>query len=140
MKQSPIFSLADPVETTGDKYELVELGESIDGYHVRILFKSVQSSILYIDYKNPVEFSRYLTMYNITNKRGSIYGVLFVVYRDKMEIVNNRMIVRCEENDLHDFEPFPVSPDPNMLLFKSGSGCSIILLGDREQSDYVVKE
>jgi hypothetical protein len=80
-------------------------------------------------------------MYNFVNGRGTVYGYLFVVDEEKLEIIDNRMIVRCNVRETHNFEALTISSEKTKLLFyKSGSGCLLILSAGNEQSEYIVRE
>ena len=139
---SLIFSLADEVEITSKNVnEFVRLGKAHDGFHAAVFFRPVVQTLLLIDHKNPVVLNRFCTMYNFVNRRGTVYGHLFVVDDSKLEIVDNRMIVRCNVREKYDFETLTISNDKTKLLFfKSSSGCLLTLIAGQEESAYLVRE
>uniref|UniRef100_S5WBD1 Uncharacterized protein n=1 Tax=Pseudomonas phage PaBG TaxID=1335230 RepID=S5WBD1_9CAUD len=96
---------------------------------------------LRIDHKNPIILNRFCTMYNFVNNRGTVYGHLFVVNETKLEIIDNRMIIRCNQREKYDFEALTLSNEKTKLLFfKSSSGCLLVLSAGNEQSEYLIKE
>lgn len=139
---SLIFSLADDVEVTSKSVNSFErLGHAHDGYHVAVYFRPVVQAILRIDYENPNVLNRFCTLYNFVNRRGTVYGYLFVVDESKLEIIDNRMIVRCNQRETYNFESLTISSEKTKLLFyKSSSGCLVIVSAGGEKSDYIVRE
>ncbi len=140
-KVSPVFSLADPVTITVKAVNEFDcLGEAFDGYHVAVFFRQLVNSVVSIDHKHPVALNRYCTMYNFINNRGTLYGHLFVVDKSKLDIKENRMIVRCNVREKSDFELQTFSSEKTKLLFfKSSSGTLIAIIAGAEQSECVVQ-
>lgn len=139
---SLIFSLADEVEITSQGVNTFErLGTAHDGYHVAVFFRPVVQAMLLIDHKNPMVLNRFCTMYNFVNRRGTVYGHLFVVDATKLEINDNRLVVRCNVREKYDFETLTLSSEKTKLLFfKSSSGCLLVLSAGNENSEYLVRE
>lgn len=139
---SLIFSLADEIEITSKSVNAFErMGSSHDGYHVAVFFRPVVKSLLRIDHEKPVVLNRFCTMYNFVNKRGTVYGHLFVVDESKLELIDNRMTVRCNVREKYDFETLTISSEKTKLLFfKSSSGCLLVLSAGNENSEYLIKE
>jgi len=139
---SLIFSLADEIEITSKSVNAFErMGSSHDGYHVAVFFRPVVQTLLRIDHKNPVVLNRFCTLYNFVNSRGTVYGHLFVVDESKLELIDNRMIVRCNQREKYDFEALTISSEKTKLLFfKSSSGSLLVLSAGNEKSDYLIKE
>ena len=139
---SPIFSIADDIEITSKGVNTFErLGAAHDGYHIAVFFRPVVQASLRIDHKNPIILNRFCTMYNFVNNRGTVYGHLFVVNETKLEIIDNRMIIRCNQREKYDFEALTLSNEKTKLLFfKSSSGCLLVLSAGNEQSEYLIKE
>lgn len=139
---SLIFSLADEIEITSKSVNtFTRMGTSHDGYHVAVFFRPVVNSLLTIDHGKPMVLNRFCTMYNFVNKRGTVYGHLFVVDESKLEITDNRMIVRCNMREKFDFETLTISSEKTKLLFfKSSSGCLLVLSAGNENSEYLIKE
>lgn len=138
---SPIFSMVDPVEITSEGLTFEELGESHSGYHVVISFKKLAHVPLFVEHSSPMPINRFCTMYNLVNKRGTVYGYLFVVDRERFSIKNNRMILRCNVKDTYDFEVLSITSEKNRLLFyRSSSGCTLVSIVGKERSDYLVHE
>jgi len=139
---STIFSLADKVELTSENVNSFErLGKAHDGYHIAVFFRPVVGLLLSIDHKNPTVLNRFCTMYNFVNGRGTVYGHLFVVDESKLAIQENRMIVRCNKQELYDFEQLTLSSEKTKLLFfKSNSGCLLVMFAGNETSEYLIRE
>lgn len=139
---SPIFSLADQVEITCREVNAFErMGHSHDGYHVAVFFKPVVQTLLSVDHKNPTVLNRYCTAYNFVNGRGTIYGHLFVVDESKLELQDNRMVIRCNVKEKYDFEALTLSNEKTKLIFfKSSSGCLLVVSAENESSPYLVRE
>lgn len=139
---SLIFSLADDVEVTSKSVNSFErLGRAHDGYHVAVFFRPVVQSLLKIAHTKPMVLNRFCTVYNFVNDLGTVYGYLFVVDESKLEITDNRMVVRCNVRETFNFEPLTISSEKTKLLFyKSGSGCLLILSAGAEKSEYIVRE
>lgn len=139
---SLIFSLADEVEVTSKSvYSFERLGHAHDGYHVAVYFRPVVQAFLKIDHTKPIVLNRFCTMYNFVNGRGTVYGYLFVLDESKLEITDNRMIVRCNVREAFNFEALTISSEKTKLLFyKSTSGTLLVLSAGNEKSDYIVRE
>lgn len=140
-KVSPIFSLADVVDITvkHNKFEL--FGESHDGHHVVIMFKPVIRTPLKFDYQNPSVMNRHCTMYNIINNRGTLYGHLFVVDMQATRVLDNRLVVMCDDGTDTSFVPEVISNDKTKLnIFKNSSGSILALMSGVENSLYAVED
>lgn len=139
---SLIFSLADEIEVTSKSVNSFErLGYAHDGYHVAVYFLPIVQSLLRIDHANPKVLNRFCTLYNIVNRRGTVYGYLFVVDETKLEIIDNRMVVSCNVREPYNFEALTISSDKTKLhFFKSSSGCLLVVSGGSEKSEYIVRE
>lgn len=139
---SLIFSLADEVEVTSKSVNSFErLGHAHDGYHVAVYFRPVVQTLLKIDHSKPNVLNRFCTMYNFVNRRGTVYGYLFVLDESKLEITDNRMIVRCNVREAFNFEALTISSEKTKLLFyKSTSGTLLVVSSGNEKSDYIVRE
>jgi hypothetical protein len=138
---SPIFSLGDPVEITSEGLTFEQLGESYEGYHVAVTFKPIVKVLLHVDVKSPVTLNRFCTLYNLVNKRGTVYGYLFVLDRERLTIINNRMIVRCDDTEAIDFNVLSIANEKHrMLFYRSSSGCLLVVIIGKEKSDYLVYE
>lgn len=138
---SPIFSMLDPVELSSEGMVFQCLGYSHEGYHVVVTFKKLVGVPLVIDHKNPTVLNRFCTMYNLENKRGTHYGYLFVLDKDKLKLVSNRMVLRCNVRDTYDFEPLTITNEKNRLLFyRSSSGCALITIVGKEAESFLIHE
>jgi hypothetical protein len=78
-------------------------------------------------------------LYKVINKRGTVYGYLFVVDITKVTLTGNRMQVRSSQNETMDFEPAPIS-DKNVLIYKSTSGCTLVIAVNQEDNEFLVRE
>lgn len=139
-KTSFLFSLVDPFEYKPEKLNVFErLGEAPQGeYHVAAFFRNVVASQLHIDYKNPVRSTKHCTVYNIINSNGSVYGILFVVNRDKFRISGNRMVVQGTGDIIGDFSLYPFTSDKlSLSMYRDSSDTLLVNIGT-VSSDFVV--
>lgn len=129
-KISPLLSLADGFEhTTSRVMEFEELGDAPMGaYHVVVFFRNVVKAALTIDYENEVRPTRFCSVYNIVNARGSIYGILFSADKTRLQIKDNRLIVRG--GDLAgDFVAYPYSNEKlSLAMYKDSSDTLLVNL------------
>lgn len=136
---SPLFSLMDSFEfTAGSVNSFVSLGEGpLEEYHVAVFCRNVVQSTLSIDYSNPIKPTRTVTVYNIINARGSVYGVLFVLQKDNFHIHGNVMRVGIRTRKA--FAPYPYIDDKkNIHIFTDANDNMIVNLGNTTYNDYVV--
>lgn len=99
-KSSPLYSLADSFEYRPSKLNSFEtLGcAPLGDYHIAVFFRNIVSSALTVDHTTPIRATKYCTIYNIQNNRGSVYGILFTVPQDKFRINNGILIVGGSES------------------------------------------
>jgi hypothetical protein len=136
---SPLFSLMDSFEFTAPSINsFVLLGEGpMNEYHIAVFCRNVVQSVLHIDYKNPIRPTRTVTMYNIVNGRGSVYGVLFVVPNNTFNIDTG--VLRVSQRPRKQFHPYPYSDDKkNIYIFTDQNDNMVVNLGNREYNNYVV--
>ena len=139
-KASPLFSLVDPFEYKPDKLNAFEeLGIAHMGeYHVAAFFRNVVASILNIDYKNPIRSTKNSTVYNITNAKGSVYGLLFVLNKDKFRINGNHMVIEGDGEIVGDFSLYPFTSDRlSLSMYRDSSDALLVNIGVTN-SEFVV--
>lgn len=140
-KTSNIFSLADPFEYKKcDLNTFIELGNAPLGvYHIAIFNKNVVNSILHIDYKNAVALNKFCSVYNLVNKRGSIYGTLFAVNYAKTIISSKKLIVNSVESPIYDFNIYPYANErSNLLFFRDGAETILVISSVPEENPFIV--
>lgn len=138
---SPIFSLADPVEIDVPPFVFTRLGESFEGEHVVVLFKSVAGLALKIDYENPEPLNRYCTMFNIVNNRNTLYGHLFVVDEDKLTIEANRMRIECgDTSDVSYVQQALNNDKTKLIMLRNDPGSLVAILIGAEDKRYLVED
>lgn len=136
---SPLFSLMDSFEFTAPAINsFVLLGEGpMNEYHIAVFCRNVVKSMLSIDYNHPIRPTRTVTMYNIINGRGSVYGILFVVPNNSFNIDTG--VLRVSHKARKQFSPYPYSDDKkNINIFTDQNGNMLVNLGNREYNNYVV--
>lgn len=139
-KTSFLFSLVDPFEYKPERLNAFEeLGDAPQGeYHVAAFFRNVVASRLLIDYKNPVRSTKHCTVYNITNANGSVYGLLFVVNKDKFRISGNHMVIQGSGDIVGDFSLYPFTSDKlSLSMYRDSSDALLVNIGVTS-SDFVV--
>lgn len=141
-RTSPLFSLGDSFEYQPTKINVFEeLGEAPLGqYHIVVFFRNVVASRLMVDYKNPATPTNASTVYNIVNARGSIYGVLFVVGKDKFSLRGNKLLVRGRRKQVGDFALYPYNSERlSVMLYRDSSDTLLVNIGSVE-SKFVVAD
>lgn len=131
-KASILFSLVDPFEYRPEKLNTFEeLGDAPLGeYHVATFFRNVVASILHVEYKTPVRSTRHCTVYNITNTNGTVYGLLFVVNKDKFRISGNHMLVEGNGETAGDFSLYPFTSEKlNLFMYRDSSDALLVNIG-----------
>jgi hypothetical protein len=139
-KASILFSLVDPFEYKPEKLNAFEeLGTAPMGeYHVAAFFRNVVASILNIDYKNPIRSTKNSTVYNITNTNGSVYGLLFVLNKDKFRIDGNHMVIEGDGKIVGDFSLYPFTSDKlSLSMYRDSSDALLVNIGVTN-SEFVV--
>ena len=86
-QDSFLFSLKDSFEYTPEKLNtFINLGAAPLGlHHITVFFRQVVSSKLSVDCTNVVKLTKYCTLYNVVNARGTVYGMLFVCASNKFK-------------------------------------------------------
>lgn len=140
-KTSPLFSLADSFEYRPSCLNAFEeLGAAAMGdYHIAVFFRNVVSSVLNVAHTNPVRPTKFCTIYNIQNSRGSLYGILFVVKDDCFQIKNSVLTVGPSGNESGSFAVYPFSDDKRSLaVFVDNKDNMVVNLSNAAFSDLVV--
>lgn len=137
---SPLFSLGDSFEYRPSKLNAFEeLGDAPQGeYHIATFFRNVLSSVLCIDYKNPIYPNKHCALYSILGASDAVYGMLFVVNKDKFRLRDSCLIVSGVRESVGDFTLFPfTSEKPNLYLYRDSSDTLLVNIGDLT-SEFVV--
>lgn len=111
---SCIHSLASPFEYNPSKVGGFEcLGYGSQGeYHVAVFFRNIVSSVMQANVTTPLLITKTAAVYELHGaKGGTIYGLLFSVDRDKLQLRNTHLTVRSDREPIGDFSLFPISSD-----------------------------
>ena len=139
-KTSPLYSLADPFEYKPHKLNAFEsLGDAALGeYHIAVFFRNIVSTQLIVDHANPVRPTKFCTLYNIQNSRGTLYGILFVVPAEGFRINGGVLTVKGNK-DGGAFAAYPFSDDKrNLSIYVDNNDNLLANLGNVEYSKLVV--
>lgn len=118
---SPIFSIKD-IEITSrmNTFERKSM-QRMTIHHIAV-FPPSRSMSLRIDHKNSIILKSILHDVQLREQRGTVYMVQFVRGpNDQVMIIDNRMIIRCNQREKYDFEVPTLSNEKTKLLFKSSS-------------------